>query len=42
MNYDFSAKNQCTYLKKIVAASSHGKKLATYFLNFLLASCGRK
>ena len=34
LSYDFSAKNQCKNLKKIVATSSYGKEWATYFLKF--------
>ena len=34
LSYDFSAKNQCKNLKKIVATSSYGKEWATYFFKF--------
>jgi hypothetical protein len=34
LSYDFSAKNQCKNLKKIVATSSYDKELATYFFKF--------
>ncbi len=34
LSYDFSAKNQCKNLKKIVGTSSYGKEWATYFLKF--------
>jgi hypothetical protein len=39
LSYDFSAKNQCKNLKKIVATSSYGKEWVTYFKK-LLASFG--
>ncbi len=34
LSYDFSAKNQCKNLKKIVATSFYGKEWATYFILF--------